>query len=54
MRTLLARLAMLAALGVTSGLSGCSGVPVHGDAANVQPGVTVYGTADVGRGRVGR
>jgi alkylhydroperoxidase/carboxymuconolactone decarboxylase family protein YurZ len=54
MRTLLARLAMLAALGVASGLGGCSGVPVHSDAANAQPGVTVYGSADVGWGRVGR
>lgn len=48
----LARLAALA--GLALGLAGCGQLPVRSDAASATPGVTVYGTADVGWGRVGR
>lgn len=52
MRSTMTRLAALVACAL--GLTGCGQVPVRGDAASASPGVTVYGTADVGWGRVGR
>ncbi len=52
MRSTIARLAALA--GLMFGLAGCSQLPTQGDAASATPGITVYGTADVGWGRTGR
>ena len=54
MRSMMARLAGLAALAATLGLAACGYLPVQGDAASATPGVTVYGSADVGWGRTGR
>ena len=47
-RLILASTALLAALG----LAACAGTPTSSDATSAKPGVTVYGTADAGIGRV--
>ncbi|MDO5626639.1 MAG: hypothetical protein Q4G71_18365 [Pseudomonadota bacterium] len=35
-------------------LAGCGATPHNPDTANASPGITVYGTADAGIGRVRR
>ena len=54
MSSMFARLAALAACAALLGLAGCGNLPMRGDAADARPGVTVYGTADVGVGRSNR
>lgn len=54
MPSMMARLVLLAACAATFGLAGCGSLPARGDAADAAPGISVYGTADVGWGRTGR
>jgi len=50
LRLLLTSAALLAAFALTA----CADTAARPDAAGATPGVTVYGTADGGVGRVGR
>jgi hypothetical protein len=51
-RTLLARAALAGA--ALAALAGCAGTPRNPEVEAATPGVTVYGTADAGVGRIGR
>ena len=51
-RTLLARAALAGA--ALAALAGCAGTPRNPEVEGTTPGVTVYGTADAGVGRIGR
>lgn len=44
-------LLVLGAAATLLALAGCAGTPVASDAAQAQPGVTVYGTVDAGISR---
>ncbi|MBK8667440.1 MAG: hypothetical protein IPN21_16415 [Burkholderiales bacterium] len=54
MPPMIARLAVWTACAAALGLAGCGQLPARGDAADATPGISVYGTADVGWGRTGR
>lgn len=49
--TLLRRLLCAGGMAALLALAGCAGTAPGGDAAQAQPGVTVYGTVDAGVSR---